>query len=459
MTAGRATWFLLTRLTGTLLAGLLLGWLLGSLFAGIAFALAGMLAWQLLNLYWLDTWLRDRSRRDPPDASGIWGDVVSRVVRLHRRKRYHKQRMLEVFRELRRSTAAMPDGVVILNAQWEILWFNRTAGTLLRLRRRADLGMRLVNLVRDPALARYLEGQQYDEPLVVAPGNEPGMHLSFQVVPYSGVQRLLLVRDVSHQVALESMRRDFVANASHELRSPLTVVTGYLEMLLQDASLDPALRVPLAEMSRQAQRMNTLVNDLLDLSRLDAIDGEVGGTSVDVAALAALLRKDVLARPAHPEVELELATDARLRGEQHELYSAFSNLVQNAVKYTPVSGKVRIAWRLDGQGQGRFEVHDTGSGIAPEHLPRLTERFYRVDRGRARAEGGAGLGLSIVKHVLQHHGATLDVRSEPGRGSEFTCIFPARRVLAAGTESTLPGATEQSNGNGRPLPPHLAALQ
>ncbi|HWL61815.1 MAG TPA: phosphate regulon sensor histidine kinase PhoR [Steroidobacteraceae bacterium] len=459
MTAGRAGWFLLARVGATLLVGVLLGWLLGSVFAGVALALAGMLAWQLLNLYWLDSWLRDRSRRDPPDSSGVWGDVVAQVVRLHRRKRYHKQRLLEVFRELRRSTAAMPDGVVILNAQWEILWFNRTAGQLLGLRRSADLGMRLVNLVRDPALVRYLDGEDYDEPLVIARGNEPRVHLSFQVVPYSGVQRLMLVRDVSHQVALESMRRDFVANASHELRSPLTVMTGYLETLLQDDALDPGLRPPLAEMYRQAQRMNGLVNDLLDLSRLDALTEEAGGASVDVAALAALLRKDVLARPVHPEATLELATTARLRGDENELHSAFSNLVDNAAKYTPASGKVRICWRLDEQGQGRFEVHDTGPGIAPEHLPRLTERFYRVDSGRARSAGGAGLGLAIVKHVLQHHGALLDVRSEPGKGSVFTCIFPARRMLAGGSDSTLPGATEDRNGNRRSFPPHIAAIQ
>jgi two-component system phosphate regulon sensor histidine kinase PhoR len=285
------------------------------------------------------------------------------------------------------------------------------------------------------------------------------VHLSFQVVPYSGVQRLMLVRDVSHQVALESMRKDFVANASHELRSPLTVITGYLETLLQDDGADAALRGPLAEMQRQSQRMNGIVNDLLDLSRLDSLTEEAGTGRVDVAALAAMLRKDVLARPAHPEISLELATQAQLLGDETELHSAFSNLVDNAAKYTPATGKVRICWRLDEQGQARFEVHDTGSGIAPEHLPRLTERFYRVDSGRARAAGGAGLGLAIVKHVLQHHGALLEVRSEPGRGSAFSCIFPPRRVLKPEGGGTLAAATEDMNGNRRSLPPHLAEVQ
>lgn len=459
MNARQAAWFLVARVSATLAAGVLAGLLLGDVWTGVALALAGMLVWQLLNLYWLDAWLRDRARRDPPDASGLWGDVVARVVRLHRRKRFHKQRLLDAFRELRHSTAAMPDGVLILNSQWEILWFNRMAMQLLDLRRKVDIGIRIVNLIRDPALVRYLQREEFDEPLVIPRGTRPRVHLSFLVVPYSGTQRLMLVRDVSHQVALESMRRDFVANASHELRSPLTVMTGYLETLLQDDTLEPALRGPLAEMQRQTQRMNGIVNDLLDLSRLDALAGEAGDHPVDVAALAAMLRKDVLARATHPQVTVELQTDAQLAGDEAELVSAFSNLVDNAAKYTPATGSLRIVWRLDEQGQGRFEVHDTGPGIAPEHLPRLTERFYRIDSGRARSAGGAGLGLAIVKHVLQHHGATLDARSEPGRGSSFVCIFPPRRVLIGDGSDTLPGATEDPNGNRRSLPSHIAAVQ
>jgi two-component system phosphate regulon sensor histidine kinase PhoR len=463
----RAGWFLLARIGATLLAGALIGWMLGELFAGIALALAGMLAWQLLNLYWLDFWLKDRSGRDPPDSSGLWGDVVARVVRLHRRKRFHKQRLLDVFRELRHSTAAMPDGVVILNSQWEILWFNRMAGKLLGLRRKVDIGLRIINLVRDPSLVRYLEGANFHETLVLPRGTEPRVHLSLQVVPYSGTQRLMLVRDVSHQVALESMRQDFVANASHELRSPLTVVTGYLETMLQDDELDPGLRGPLTEMQRQTQRMNGVVNDLLDLSRLDALSEEAAGDVVDVPAICSMLCKDVLARPVHPAVAVQLGTDARLLGDETELLSAFSNLVDNAAKYTPATGSIRICWRLDESGHARFEVHDTGPGIAAEHLPRLTERFYRVDSGRSRAAGGAGLGLAIVKHVLQHHGAMLDVKSEPGVGSTFACIFPPRRVRLNGASGTIATqfqsaagpASESIDGNRRSFPPHIPPVQ
>jgi two-component system, OmpR family, phosphate regulon sensor histidine kinase PhoR len=434
-----AVWFLLARLGAAVLAGLVVGALLGRPFAGISFALAAALAWQLMNLFWLDAWLRDRANRSPPDVSGVWGDVVSQVVRLHRRKRYHKQRLLELFRELRRSTAAMPDGVIILNAHWEIVWFNRTAGRLLGLRRRVDDGMALTNLIREPALARYLQEGQFAEPQVIERG-EARVHLSFQVVPYGREQRLMLVRDVSRQVALETMRKDFVANASHELRSPLTVVTGYLETLLQDEQLDPALRSPLTEMQRQTRRMNGIVSDLLDLSKLDADDREVEGEPIDVVALCAMLRKDILARPTHPDVQLEMASNARLAGDAAEILSAFSNLADNAAKYTPASGRVRLRWQLDADGSARFSVEDTGPGIAPEHLPRLTERFYRVDEGRSRAAGGSGLGLAIVKHVLQHHGATLEVQSTPGVGSRFSCVFPQRRVLGGARGEDLPPA-------------------
>jgi two-component system phosphate regulon sensor histidine kinase PhoR len=428
MKTSAALWFVASRVLGAALAGALLGLLVGHWAVGAAFGLAALLGWNLFNLFWLDRWLRDRAHLDPPDTSGLWDDVVVRVVRLHRRKRYHKQRLLQVFRELRRSTAAMPDGVVVLNSEWEILWFNRTAGRLLGLRRRADHGLRITNLLREPVFARYLAAGNFDEPVVLARSTEPPLHLALQAVPYGGGQRLMLVRDVSRQVQLETMRKDFVANASHELRSPLTVVTGYLETLLQDDDLEPGLRPPLAEMQRQARRMNSIVNDLLDLSRLDAATQEAGAEDIDVPALCAVLRKDVLARPSHPDLKLELRSDAHLAGDYPGIQSAFSNLVDNAVKYTPSTGTVTLIWEVEGSGSARFTVADTGPGIAAEHLPRLTERFYRVDPGRARDAGGTGLGLAIVKHVLQHHGAELAIDSTPGRGSRFSCVFPARRV-------------------------------
>ena len=444
----QAWWNTLARLAGLVFTGLLVGLFLGHVLIGLTLVLAVALAWQLFNLFRLDYWLRDRSARDPPDSGGIWGNVITQVVRLHRRKRFHKQRLLDVFRELRHSTAAMADGVVVLNAQSEIVWFNRMAGRLLTLKRRADLGIRITNLVRDPEFVRYLQNGDFTDTLLVARTTGLGPSLVFQVVPYGGNQRLMLVRDVSEQVQLESMRRDFVANASHELRSPLTVITGYLETLDQDDQMDPALRGPLSEMRRQADRMNAIVRDLLELSRLDARTVEVQGERIDVGALASLLRKDVLARAKHPAISLTLDSTADLLGDESEIHSALSNLVDNAAKYTPTSGAIEVRWWVDAAGEGHFSVRDTGFGISAEHLPRLTERFYRVDAGRSRATGGSGLGLAIVKHALQHHGASLQIESQEGVGSTFTCHFPARRVLAGGrgvNMSVTPGVHTAPN--------------
>jgi two-component system phosphate regulon sensor histidine kinase PhoR len=424
----QAWWFATGRLLITVIVGLVAGWIFGNLWAGLALALGGRLVWQLANLFRLDWWVRHRSFADPPEFGGIWGEVVTQVVRLHRRKRYHKQRFVKLVRQIQRSTAALPDGVVILNAQREIAWFNRTAGRLLNLRGSADYGLRIDNLLRQPAFARYLDGGDYQNAVVLQPDAGLDCYLSLQLVPYGEGQHLLLVRDVSRQMRLENMRKDFVANASHELRSPLSVIAGYLETLYHDPALDQELQAPVGEMRRQAARMTSIIQDLLALSKLEESEEIVGGDSVDVPALLAVLRKDVLARPVHPrDVRIKIDSTATLRGDEPEIHSAFSNLVDNAAKYTPAEGSIEMRWWVDEDG-AHFSVTDTGIGIPSEHIPRLTERFYRVDSGRSRATGGSGLGLAIVKHVLQRHGATLDIESVQGAGSTFTCHFPLQRV-------------------------------
>ena len=320
---------------------------------------------------------------------------------------------------------------MILNAQREIMWFNRMAARLLNLRRTADLGMRIEHLMREPEFVRYLEGGDFSNRVIIRTTTAEECYLSMQVAPYGDGQLLLLVSDVSRQMRLEAVRRDFVANASHELRSPLTVISGYLETLAQDSALDPDLHGPIAEMRRQAERMTAIIRDLLELSRLEESDVFVGGEPIDIAALMALLRKDVLARAVHPrEVRMRIDSTAQLNGDEPEIHSAFSNLVDNAAKYTAAEGSLEMRWWVDEDG-GHFSVSDTGMGIPPEHIPRLTERFYRVDPGRSRSTGGSGLGLAIVKHVLQRHGATLEVQSTLGAGSIFTCHFPAERVILA----------------------------
>jgi two-component system phosphate regulon sensor histidine kinase PhoR len=338
---------------------------------------------------------------------------------------------VQLMRQLQRSTAALPDGVVILNAQREIMWFNRMAARLLNLRRTADLGMRIEHLMREPEFVRYLEGGDFSNRVIIRTTTAEECYLSMQVAPYGDGQLLLLVSDVSRQMRLEAVRRDFVANASHELRSPLTVISGYLETLAQDSALDPDLLGPIAEMRRQAERMTGIIRDLLELSRLEETDVFVGGEPIDIAALMGLLRKDVLARAVHPrEVRMRIESTAQLNGDEPEIHSAFSNLVDNAAKYTAAEGSLEMRWWVDEDG-AHFSVSDTGMGIPPEHIPRLTERFYRVDPGRSRSTGGSGLGLAIVKHVLQRHGATLEVQSTLGTGSIFTCHFPPERVFLA----------------------------
>src|SRR5688572_27185121 len=317
----RVWWFATARLLTTVLVGIFVGWVFGNVYLALAGALAAHLAWQFVNLFRLDWWVRHRSFADPPEFGGVWGEVVTQVVRLHRRKRYHKQRFVKLVRQIQRSTAALPDGVVVLNSQREISWFNRTAGKLLNLRGSDDYGLRIDNLVRHPQFARYFDLGEYANSIVLQPDMGVDTYLSMQLVPYGEGQHLLLVRDVSRQMRLENMRKDFVANASHELRSPLAVIAGYLETLAHDPALDQDLQAPVAEMRRQAGRMTSIIQDLLALSKLEESDESVSGDFIDVAALLAVLRKDVLARPSHPrDVRVKMDGHAMLRGDEAEIH-------------------------------------------------------------------------------------------------------------------------------------------
>ncbi len=425
---GSAWSFAIARLAAAILLAVGGGLVFGRIDLWLDVVLGGYLALQLANLYRLHRWLRRRSQEDPPDLGGVWGDVVALVGRIYRRKQFHKRRTVQLFREFRRLTAAMPEGVLLLTRDREILWFNRTAALMLGLQRKADFGMRIENLIRHPDFARYLEAGAQAAPVVIraATGSEERM-LAFQLIPAAD-QQLLLVRDVTRESRLEAMRKDFVANASHELRSPLTVVSGYLDQLSDDPGLDAVWRGPIAEMRRQAERMRLIVEDLLELSRLEASSSEAPLDPVDVPGMLALLRKEALARQLRPkEIGLRIDSERRLLGSETELHSVAANLVSNACKFTPADGSIEIRWWVDADG-GHLSVQDTGIGIPPEHIPRLTERFYRVDKGRSRKSGGSGLGLAIVKHALQRHGGRLSIESVEGRGSTFTCHFPAKRV-------------------------------
>ena len=420
--------FVAVRLTVVVTLSAAIGFAFHQVLVAILLALLGYLGLDLFRLYRLTWWLQHRSSEDPPDFHGPWGEAVALIMRIYRRKQFHKRRITQLFREFRHMSTAVPDGILVLGRDREIQWFTRSAGRLLGLRRKMDFGQRIDNLVRQPDFLRYLAGRDYSVPVTVRSSVDTECYLNLQLVVYSSERKLLLVRDVTREMRVEAMRKDFVANASHELRSPLTVISGYVDTLAEDTDLDPVWTTPLAEMGRQAARMRSVVDSLIELSRLESTSGEAGTDAVDVPGMLALLKREALSLDRRPhEVTLALASNAKLLGAEMELHSVFGNLISNAIKYTPPEGRVDIRWWTDDAG-AHFSVSDTGIGIPSEHLPRLTERFYRVDASRHRATGGSGLGLAIVKHALTRHGGTLEVRSVEGKGSVFTCHFPKTRV-------------------------------
>lgn len=421
-------------LAAMLIAALIVGLLVGRVGLWLFAAAMLYLGWNLANLYRLYRWLTHNRRFDVPHVWGLWGSIFDQFYQLRRRDRERKHRVAQLLREIRDTSVAMPDGLVILDRSGEIRWLNAAAGRLLNLRVPQDIGQRLRNLVRHPDFIHYLSAGDFREPVTLVAPFRPDQHLSLQMVPYGEEQRLVLVRDVTHVRRLEEMRREFVANASHELRSPLAVISGYLESMSEDARLQAEWGKPLAAMRNQSARMTAIVSDLLELSRLETERREAPYAPVDVGSLVRRIREAALSLGEGPaEITLDLDDSLHLLGAERELYSAFSNLVFNAMKYTPPGGTVSASWQAEGEG-AVFTVADTGIGIPAAHLPRLTERFYRVDRSRQRDSGGTGLGLAIVKHVLQHHGATLSIESIPGRGSRFSCHFRAERVSHAGKE-------------------------
>lgn len=422
-------------LAALLVVALIVGWIAGQVGLALFVAAACNLGWHLINLYRLERWLSHGRRFDAPRSWGVWHSIFEHYYQQRRRERERKREFVQLLREIRESTTAMPDGVVLMNQVGEIRWLNQTAGRLLHLRVPQDIGQRLPNLVRHPDFIRYLNARDYAEPVELSAPSARGLHLSLRIVPYGENQQMLLVRDSTRLHRLEQMRREFVANASHELRSPLTVMSGYLESMGEDDKLRVAWGKPLDAMRQQTARMTAIVSDLLELSRLETESREAPYAPVDVGVLTKRIREAALSLgEGPPGIKLELDGNLQLLGAERELYSAFSNLVFNAMKYTPADGQVTVTWTGDASGAA-FAVTDTGIGIPAAHIPRLTERFYRVDKSRHRDSGGTGLGLAIVKHVLQHHGARLEIESEPGRGSRFTCRFGPERVNRNGERS------------------------
>jgi len=435
------TW-LLSRLLLALVAALL-GFVIGvavrtatgidslGLGAGVIVGVVLMLLVDAVRGHRLLSWLRDNKLENAPRDAGLWGEIGYRIERAVRdRDRAVARRQLELEQFLS-AIEASPNGVLMLDSHEQIVWCNRVAADHFSLDPQRDLRQRITNLVRAPAFVAYLQAGRYAEPLVLGNGRASSS-LSIVVREYGEGMRLVLSLDITERLRSESMRRDFVANVSHEIRTPLTVLSGFIETMHTLPLTAVERERVLVLMNQQTQRMQTLVADLLALSQLEGSPRPAPDRWVGLDALLLRIAADAEALSAgRHQLRLKPATHVELAGIESELLSAIANLVTNAVRYTPDGGEVEVAWRLLEDGSGELTVIDSGLGIAREHIPRLTERFYRVDGSRSRETGGTGLGLSIVKHVMQRHGGELMIQSEVGKGSRFRLVFPAARVRQA----------------------------
>ena len=385
----------------------------------------------LYHLVRLTHLIRRRQRLSPPFPRGLWGEVYGSLARYQQRGRKGRKRQVRFTRRFRQAADAVPDGLVILDKLQRIEWANPAAAPLLDVHWPRDEGRRLSELLAQPDLTPFIEVGEYLRPLEITPEHNRALMVSLRIAPFGEHkgERLVVARDITKLYHLNMIRRDFVANASHELRTPLTVIAGFLENLADAPATPVNPRRPLTLMQHQAKRMRSIIDDLLTLSRLEMDGQDTAQGPVDVAAeLEPIVHEALALSDGRHRIECSVDPELLLIGNQVELRSAFSNLIYNAVRHTAPGTRICVRWALDADG-ALFSVADDGEGIAPEHLPRLTERFYRVDQGRSRAAGGTGLGLAIVKHVLNRHEANLLIASTLGKGSRFTCQFPPGRAL------------------------------
>lgn len=413
-----------------LAAGTAIGWIYGRPDIGLLVAALAVMLWQVRQLLSFERALRTGNFDAMRYGEGIWQQIFSRFRYENEKASRRKAGYRQLLREIRKSTNAMPDGAVILNADNEIIACNRAAKQLAGLKRKKDRGQRVGNILRDPELTELLHADDQSYSVEIASPMVDGNWLNCRVVPYGADQKLLLMRDVTESIRLGKMRRDFVANASHELRSPLTVISGYLDSLADDDNMPSNWSKPVAQMRGQAERMKQILGELLELSRLEGSGKARSNDPVDVERLLADSKQAFEGHADIAGITVQAESTARLLGNAAEIETVLVNLLSNAIRFTPRDGSITLTWRSSDDG-AELVVTDTGEGIDPKFIPRLTERFFRVDKGRTRDDGGTGLGLAIVKHVLARHDAVLIISSEPGRGSEFTCRFPPDRVELA----------------------------
>ncbi|HCH1649612.1 TPA: phosphate regulon sensor histidine kinase PhoR [Vibrio parahaemolyticus] len=409
----------------------IVGWIFGYMPWLLLAATALQLVWHLHNQVRLSSWLWDEKRLTPPSGSGNWESLFNGLYRLQQRQRRKRKELTNLIRRFRNGAESLPDAVVVFRAEGNIVWCNRLAQHLLGFHWPEDSGQPISNLIRTPDFIKYLNKKDFSEPLEMrSPLNVERM-LELRIVPYSEGEHLMVVRDVSQLKQLEGMRRNFFANVSHELRTPMTVLQGYLEMTEDpDMIVGPMWTKAHGVMTEQLNRMNSLVNQLLTLSKIEAAPMHELEDVVNVPAMLEVLEKEAISLSGDDQHKLKFDVDTSLRvlGDDDQLRSAISNLVYNAVKYTPPGANIHVRWYQTAQG-ACLEVEDSGDGIEPQHLHRLTERFYRVDKARSRDTGGSGLGLAIVKHALSHHDSHLEIQSEVGVGSKFSFVLPSRLVV------------------------------
>ena len=393
---------------------------IAGLLAGL-FAMTALVALQLRYLYLLNIWLDFPDTEKMPDGWGAWSTVLARLYKLHRAEEKSRVELTEWLTRFRQAMNLLPDGVVIMDDVLFLEWCNPVAERHLGLTMSRDKGMRVTNLVRHPDFINYLILGRYDQPLLLTLCDR---HLILQIIPFENRRQIVVTHDATETDRLETMRRDFVANASHELRTPLTVINGFLEIAVTQP-LDVATRVDhLRLMREQGARMQALVEDMLTLTKLESVDYPLRSERVAISELMEQVYRETQALSAGRHAITLTMDGPDINGNKDELRTAFSNLASNAVRYTPENGEIRLKW-LNAERGPKFVVQDTGIGIAPEHITRLTERFYRVDKGKSRETRGTGLGLSIVRHVLLRHNAALTIESAEGKGSTFSVQFPA----------------------------------
>src|SRR5256712_1653038 len=407
------------------------GWSLFSL------GLAGLLVHHVRYLNLLRQWASRSLTETVPEGTGAWEEVFTLLYRRQRAEAARNRQLAHSLARSRQAGRALPYGVAILDAEYRIVWCNDSCEAHFGIDAEADVGQPITNLVRQPEFVGYVAAGEFSKPLQLTTTRD-GLVLSVQFVPYVDSQRLLLSRDITQGTRLETMRRDFVANVSHELRTPLTVLVGFLETV-RELKLDPERsRDYLNLMAEQSRRMQRIIDDLLTLSTLESTPEPPHDEHVDVVSLLSQIHSEAQALSAgRQRITLDAEPGFDLLGTESEIASAFGNLASNAVRYTPPGGEVRLIWRGSQKG-AEFTVEDTGVGIEAEHIPRLTERFYRVDRGRSRETGGTSLGLAIVKHALARHQPTLEIDITPAQGSRCTAKCPAPRVVPAHAPTETP---------------------